>query len=92
MNLTSQVQTELWKYVDDTTTSETVNRTVLRICFATNNIPTFDAIIINNKPIDIVTDAKILGLKVSCNVKWNDHTESVNCKESVETAVQVIST
>ena len=102
---------ELWKYVDDATTSETVNRNhnsnmqtavdtlvncttadkfqfkkekckELRIYFATKNIPTFDPIIINNKPIDIVTDAKILGLKVSRNLKWNDHIESVAKKAS----------
>lgn len=97
---------DLWKYVDDTTTSETigknqtsniqttvdtlVNRAAadkfqlneekckeLRICFSTKNNPTLDPIVINDQPIEVVTVAKILGLNVSCNLKWNGHIDSV---------------
>jgi hypothetical protein len=79
--------TELWKYVDDTTMSEMVGRNQnsniqtavdtlvnrtgtdkfqlneekckeLRICFSTKNKQIFDPIVINDNPIDTVTDAK----------------------------------
>jgi hypothetical protein len=91
--------TELWKYVDDTTTSETVGRhqnsniqtaadilvnraatdkfqhneekcKELRTCFSPKNKQISDPIVINDNPIDIVTDSKILGLNVSYNLMW----------------------
>ena len=94
-----------WKYVDDTTMSEFVNKgemsyiqhevdefttqaqahklqfnegkcKELRIAFSFN--PTqFDSILINNNPVDVVDYAKILGLTVSNNLKWNKHVDEV---------------
>ena len=47
---------ELWKYVDDTTMSETIgkNHKELRICFNTKNNLTLDPVLIHEKPVDIV--------------------------------------
>ena len=97
-----------WKYVDDTTMSEFVNKgemsyiqhevdeftaqaqahklqfnegkcKELRIGFSVN--PTqFDPILINNNPVDVVDYAKILGLTVSNNLKWNKHVDEVIIK------------
>ena len=88
-----------WKYVDDTTMSEFVNKgekshiqhevdeahklqfnegicKELHIGFSFN--PTqFDPILINNNPVDVVDYAKILGLTVSNNLKWNKHVDEV---------------
>ena len=94
-----------WKYVDDTTMSEFVDKgemsyiqhevdeftaqaqthklqfnegkcKELRIGFSFN--PTqFDPILINNNPVDVVDYAKILGLTVSNNLKWNKHVDEV---------------
>ncbi|KAK2564065.1 hypothetical protein P5673_012286 [Acropora cervicornis] len=37
----------------------------------------FEAVTINNKPIEVVTSLKRLGLTISNNVKWNAHIENV---------------
>ena len=37
----------------------------------------FDSILINNNPVDVVDYAKILGLTVSNNLKWNKHVDEV---------------
>ena len=96
---------DLWKYVDDTTVSETVSKgqesniqnavdtfstcatmnkfelnepkcKELRITFSTK--PTsFDPIVINGKDIDVVLKAKVLGLTLSSNLKWNNYDEIV---------------
>lgn len=98
---------ELWKYVDDTTMSETIHKNQeshiqmavdtlvsraaadkfqlneekckeLRICFSTKNTDSsFDPIVINDRPIDIVSDVKILGLNISSNLKWNGHIDTI---------------
>ena len=33
----------------------------------------FEAVTINNKPIEVVTSVKLLGLTISNNLKWNAH-------------------
>ena len=33
----------------------------------------FEPITINSKPIDVVTHAKLFGLNISCDLKWNVH-------------------
>ena len=96
---------ELWKYVDDTTMSETIGKNQisniqtavdffviratadkfqlnaskykeLRICFSTKNNLTLDPVVINEKPVDVVAGARILGI-VSSNLKWNAHIDSI---------------
>ena len=37
----------------------------------------FEAVTINNKPIEVVTSVKLLGLTISNNLKWNPHIENV---------------
>ena len=44
----------------------------LRISF-TNNISTFHPILLNGKPLEEVTSAKLLGLNISSDLKWNVH-------------------
>ena len=93
----------LWKYVDDSTMSETVNKDQpsamqtyvrefaaksrndgmhlkeskceeLRISFLTTNVE-FEPIIVNNKEIEVVPSATLLGLSISNDFKWNTHIE-----------------
>ncbi|KAL9966596.1 hypothetical protein ACROYT_G024698 [Oculina patagonica] len=97
---------ELWKYVDDTTTSETIPKgqasniqtavdtfasrassdkfqlneakcKELRISFSTKKTLELDPIVINGRQIDIVEYAKILGVTVSSDLKWNHHIAEV---------------
>ena len=84
------VDLDLWKFVDDTTMTESVDKSEpskirasvdelasksqeeLRISFAKTKRD-FEPITINNKPIDVVSHAKLLGLNISCDLKWNVH-------------------
>ena len=97
---------ELWKYVDDSTISESIlngelsniqtavdifasraasdkfqlNETKckeMRICFSTNGTPDLNPIVINDKQIDVVSHAKILGVNLSSDLKWNHHIAEV---------------
>ncbi|EDO42661.1 predicted protein [Nematostella vectensis] len=103
--------TELWKYVDDTTISETVPKSKvstiqaavdslasssasnkfqlneskckeMRISFSTSDTY-FDPIVVNEVEIEKVSCAKILGLHISCDLKWNDHIDDIitKCKK-----------
>ena len=100
--------TEMWKYVDDTTISEILAKDQfssiqsavdvfsknlnasndkfqlnegkckeLRINFSTKTNDNINAIKINDKEIDTVPQAKILGLHVSNDLKWNFHINEV---------------
>ena len=98
--------TDLWKYVDDTTISETISKNQnsyiqaavdtlanrvtadkfqlneskckeLRINFGSKNTTSFDSVVVNGMPIELVTSAKILGLNVSSDLKWNRHIDSI---------------
>ena len=97
---------DLWKYVDDSSISETIlkgelsniqtavdifascaasdkfqlNETKckeMRICFSTNGTPGLKPIVINDKQIDVVLHAKILGVNISSDLKWNHHIAEV---------------
>ena len=48
----------------------------LQISFS-RSVDPFEAVTINNKPIEVVTSAKLLGLTISNNLKWNAHRENV---------------
>ena len=98
--------TDLWKYVDDTTISETISKNQdshiqdavdtlasratedkfqlnetkckeMLINFNTNNLTSFDPVVVNGMPIDLVTSAEILGLNISNDLKWNCHIDSI---------------
>jgi hypothetical protein len=100
--------TDIWKFVDDTTMSECVERgnasTIqnavtefsdkahankfqmneakckeLRISFARTN-PQFDPVMVNDKPLEIVQHAKLLGLNISSDLKWNFHVSETTKK------------
>ena len=102
--------TDLWKYVDDTTTSENVYKqetsTIqsrvdeqtrksaadrfqlnedkckeLRISFARPE-RSFTPIFVNNKPIEVVSNAKVLGMHISRDLKWNNHISEIVKKVS----------
>ena len=95
----------LWKYVDDSTLSEVIDKhgrssmqdyvnefalksttngmqlkeskcKELRICFSTTKID-FDPIIIDDKEIEVVRQAKLLGLTITNNLKWNSHVKNI---------------
>ena len=95
----------LWKYVDDTSMTETVHKgqpsgiqvfvdepvrqaetdkfqlnetkyKELQISFS-RSAASFEAVTINDKPIEVVTSVKRLGLTISNNLKWNAHIENV---------------
>ena len=101
---------ELWKYVDDTTIAECVdknkNSTIqsdveeliaksncnkfqlneakckeLRISFARSTVD-FAPIVINGKAIELVPTVKLLGLNISCDLRWNCHVEEISKKVS----------
>ena len=42
-----------------------------------NNPTSFDPVVVNGMPIDLVTSAKILGLNISNDLKWNCHIDSI---------------
>ena len=99
--------TEMWKYVDDTTICEIVAKNQcssiqnavdvfsksasndkfklnegkcgkeLRINFSTKTNDNVHVIMINDKQIDTVPQAKILGFYVSNDLKWNFHINEV---------------
>ena len=53
----------------------------LQISFS-RSADSFEAVTINNKPMQVVTSVKLLGLAISNNHKWNTHIENVNKKRS----------
>jgi len=94
--------TDLWKYVDDATISETISKNQashiqaavdtlasratadkfqlnetkckeLLINFNNKNPTSFDPVVVNGMPIDLVNSAKILSLNISNDLKWNCH-------------------
>ena len=96
---------DLWKYVDDTTISETTHKSdcsqiqtavdnlvraaqadrfqlneakckELQICFARSK-RSFPPVVINNKNIEVVKSAKLLGLLISDDLKWNAHVAEI---------------
>ena len=97
---------DVWKYVDDTTISETISKNQhshiqaavdslvnrasvdkfqlnetkckeLRINFSTKNTTSFDSVVVNGMPIELVASAKTLRLNVSSDLKCNSHIDSV---------------
>jgi hypothetical protein len=48
----------------------------MRICFGFN-VNDFQPITINNITLDIVQNAKVLGLHIANNLKWNIHVNVV---------------
>ena len=100
----------VWKFVDDTTASETIAKTQLskaqhladnvaewsrsnrmqlnsdkckelRISFAKNQ-PDFSAIVVDGQALEVVQNAKLLGLTISNDLSWNAHIEHVTKKAS----------
>ena len=97
--------TDLWKYVDDTTISETISKNQASHIQAAVDIPasratvdkfqlnetkckellikntknptSFDPVVVNGMPIDLVTSAKILGLNISNDLRWNCHIDFI---------------
>ena len=49
----------------------------MRICFGTKETLERDPIVSKDKQIDIVSHAKILGVNVSSDLKWNHHIAEV---------------
>ena len=49
----------------------------MRICFSKNGTPDLNPIVINDKQIDVVSHAKILGVNISSGLKWNHHIAEV---------------
>ena len=47
--------------------------TEMRICFSTNGTSDLNPIVINDEQIDVVSNAKILGVNISSDLKWNHH-------------------
>ena len=42
----------------------------------------FEPIIINNKEIEVIRSAKVLGRKISSDLKWNAHTQNIYVRMS----------
>ena len=51
----------------------------LRIGFLNNNRD-FDPLVLNGKPLEVVTSAKLLGMNISHDLKWNMHTSELSRK------------
>ena len=45
--------------------------------FRTKNTTSFDPVVVNGMPIELVASAKILGLNVCSDLKWNSHIDSI---------------
>jgi hypothetical protein len=99
-----------WKYVDDTTLSETVavnDQSVLQITLDGTNSwceendivlnarkckeilicfwkkkPNFQQLTVNDYPVEQVKSAKLLGLMLSSDLKWNEHVAYIVKKSS----------
>ena len=54
----------------------------MRVCFAKLERSDILPVVINNKEIELTFFAKILGLIICSDLKWNDHVESVLKKSS----------
>ena len=52
----------------------------LQVCFSSQPV-THPAITINNVPVDIVKHAKLLGVTISSDLKWNLHIDNI-CKKA----------
>jgi hypothetical protein len=52
------------------------------MCFAKSVKPDISPVRINNKEIDLISSAKILGLTIRNDLKWNDHVYSIVKKTS----------
>lgn len=101
---------DMWKCVDDTSISETVEKGCdsnlqrvvddlsrqwsnegfqlneakckeLRISFTNNNL-TFNPILLNGKPLEEMPSAKLLGLNISSDLRWNVHVLELGKKAS----------
>jgi hypothetical protein len=55
----------------------------LQITFA-RPVRTFTTVNINNRPIEIVPSAKILGMRITNELKWNTHISEVVKKVSTK--------
>ena len=51
----------------------------LRIGFSNNNYD-FEPVVLNGKPLEVVTSAKLLGMIISHGLKWNLHTSELSRK------------
>ena len=51
----------------------------LRIGFSNNNHD-FEPLVLNGKPLEVVTSAKLLGMIISHDLKWNMHTSELSRK------------
>ena len=96
INDLSVANTNIWKYVDDTVMQSHVDKFVtksradgfqlneskckeLRISF-TKSENTLEPVTINNANIEVVPSAKLLGVMISNDLKWNVHVEMI-CKK-----------
>ena len=52
----------------------------LRISFAKNSQDNLDPIVVNNKNLEVIPTAKLLGLTISSNLKWNAHVSEIVSK------------
>ena len=92
----SVANTNIWKYVDDTVMQSHVDKFVtksradgfqlneskckeLKISF-TKSENTLEPVTINNTNIEVVPPAKLLGVMISNDLKWNVHVEMI-CKK-----------
>lgn len=55
---------------------------VMRICFSTNRTPDLNPIAINDKQINVVSHAKILGENISSDLQRNHHIAEVKAQMS----------
>ncbi|XP_068739340.1 uncharacterized protein [Montipora capricornis] len=62
--------------VDELQLNETKCKELL-INLNTKNPTSFDPVVVNGMPIDLVTSAKILGLNISNDLKWNCHIDFI---------------
>jgi hypothetical protein len=83
----------IWKFVDDTTFIDDLTKQISENQFKLNETKckdlrfgfckpraTFDPIIVNGEILEVVDSAKILGLSVSNNLKWNNHIDQIISK------------
>ena len=72
INDLSVSNSSLWKCLDDTTLAEVISKNGSNLMQS--------RITINEKEIEVVSSANLLGVTISDNLKWNAHVEAV-CKK-----------
>ena len=61
-----------------------------RVCFTKLERSDILPLVINNKEVELTFSAKILGLIIRSDLKWNDHVETIVLSTAIETCKMIL--